>query len=174
MSAVSEVPQGASPLIRAMKSSDLDGVAMIEKASFPHPWTRDQFLSELSRETISRCYVALGERGETNTARHTAFKEVPVEGFIMAWLVSDELHITNLAVAPEARRRGIAAALLNHAIREAVVEGAVWCQLDVRVSNKPARNLYSRFGFTPLGTRKGYYLNGEDAVVMGKDLSALS
>ncbi|UCF88184.1 MAG: ribosomal protein S18-alanine N-acetyltransferase [bacterium] len=158
-------------LIRTMEPADLESVLRIEEESFPHPWTRDQFMNEINGGSVSRCHVAVRK---TEEGRGAAGKEATpagsVVGFVMAWLVSDELHITNLAVAPEARRCGVAAALLSHTIREAVRQGAVWCQLDVRVTNTPARELYSRLGFKPLGTRKRYYRNGEDAVVMGKEL----
>ena len=156
--------------IRQMALLDLDYVVRIEEQSFPHPWTRDQFMSELKREPVSRCHVAVMSDDEVYPAQNASSIRGPVVGFIMAWLVVDELHITNLAVASEARRGGIAAALIEQSIQEATELGAAWCQLDVSASNRPARELYGRLGFKPLGTRKGYYNNGEDAVVMGKEL----
>jgi ribosomal-protein-alanine N-acetyltransferase len=167
---VSDVFKIRYPFIRPMLPTDLDPVIRIEEQSFPHPWTRDQFMSELQRESVSRCHIAVMGDHETYPVQHASPGEGSVVGFIMAWLVADELHITNLAVAPEARRCGVAAALLEQSIREAVEVGAVWCQLEVKVSNTPARGLYRLFGFKPLGIRKGYYHNGEDAVVMGRDL----
>ena len=151
-------------LIRPMQASDLDQVVGIEELSFPHPWTRDQFTTELEREPFSRCHVPTRE-GAGDVIQNRA-----VVGFIMAWLIVDELHINNLAVAPDVRRKGVAAALLDHSIDEAIKMGAAWCQLEVRVLNLPARELYRRFGFKVLGIRKGYYQGGEDALVMGKEL----
>lgn len=162
----SGITQVGEVLIRPMLSSDLDSVISIEELSFLHPWTRDQFMVELGREPISQCHVAVWEGSENVLEKGT------IAGFIMAWLVVDELHINNLAVAPEARRNGIAAALLENSFREAIDLGAGWCQLEVRASNTPARGLYRRYGFKPLGKRKRYYLNGEDAVVMAKDLES--
>ena len=163
--------QIGQPFIRHMLPSDLDSVIRIEELSFPHPWTREQFMTELGREPVSHCHVVVtGDDGNcSDQDKH--LKEGTVAGFIMGWLVADELHITNLAVAPEARRGGFAAALLERSIQEATELGAAWCQLDVRASNTPARGLYLRYGFKALGTRKGYYHNGEDAVVMGRDLT---
>jgi ribosomal-protein-alanine N-acetyltransferase len=157
--------------IRSMDISDLDSVVRIEGLSFPQPWTRDQFLTELQRGPVSHCHVAVMKDSEdTKTGNdHPPGAESAV-GFIMAWLVEDELHISNLAVAPEMRRCGIAAALLEESISSGAGMGAVWCQLEVRASNSPARELYKRLGFKPLGKRKGYYCNGEDALVMGKEL----
>ena len=159
-------------LIRTMAPSDLDSVIRIEELSFPQPWTRDQFMTELARGPVSQCHVAMMEDDGGGTVKCVSSMKGTIWGFIMAWLVADELHITNLAVAPEARRGGIAAALLERSILEATELGAAWCQLDVRASNTPARGLYVRYGFKPLGTRKGYYHNGEDAVVMGRELGS--
>lgn len=156
---------GVKPRIRNMLPSDLDSVVSIEERSFPNPWTRDQFMAELGRKPVSRCYVSVKEGGGEGR-----ISEEIVTGFIMAWLVADELHITNLAVDPEMRRTGAAASLLGKSMREAMQLGAKWCQLEVRASNKPAQNLYRRFGFRPLGIRKRYYHNGEDAVVMGREI----
>jgi ribosomal-protein-alanine N-acetyltransferase len=165
------MPQDPRLLIRAMRPSDLDSIIRIEELSFPQPWSREQFTEEILRGSVSRCLVAIIDKGEGTGHETDPDHLVPVAGFVMAWLVSDELHITNLAVDPEKRRCGIGAALLERSMLDAVQEGAVWCQLDVRASNKPARSLYTRFGFKKLGVRKGYYTGGEDAVVMAKDLS---
>jgi len=113
--------------------------------------------------------AAMGDVG-ADPARCAPCSERPIVGFIMAWLVQDEFHITNLAVAPEARGCGVAAMLLEQALLEATETGALWCQLEVRASNAPAIGLYRRSGFRPLGKRKRYYHNGEDAVVMGREL----
>lgn len=165
-----DTPARGRLLVRKMALSDLDAVTRIEELSFTHPWSRSHFRDELLKDTVSRCLVAVGScQGAVAGADAPAGSEIIV-GFIMAWLVADELHITNLAVDPEKRRAGAAAALLEHSLREAVHLGARWCQLEVRESNQAARNLYRRFGFGDLGVRRGYYHNGEDAVVMGKDL----
>jgi ribosomal-protein-alanine N-acetyltransferase len=172
MKSGSDTIQIRQPFIRPMTPSDMDSVTRIENQSFPHPWTREQIVTELLRESVSRCHVAVMGDDEDSTFQNSSSTEGPVLGYIMAWLVEDELHITNLAVAPEVRRCGVAAALLEQSIREATEEGAVWCQLDVKVSNSPARGLYMRYGFKPLGTRNGYYPDGEDAVVMGRELKS--
>jgi ribosomal-protein-alanine N-acetyltransferase len=147
-----------------MQPSDLDQVVGIEELSFSHPWTRDQLNAEFTRGSCSISHVAIWK------SIGDLLKSGAIAGYIMAWLVVDELYITNLAVAPAVRRAGVAAALLDHTIAEAVNMGTTWCQLEVRAQNVPARELYGRFGFEILGFRKGYYQGGEDAVVMGKDL----
>lgn len=152
--------------IRPFAGGDLDEVLLIEAASFPFPWLREMFEAELARGDVSRCYVALFKhrpRGEKEMREEVA-------GYLMAWQVADELHITNLAVAPSRRRSGLGGALLAHALGEAARNGATWCQLEVRTSNVSARVLYERSGFRSIGVRRGYYQDGEDAVVMGKEL----
>jgi ribosomal-protein-alanine N-acetyltransferase len=163
--------------IRPISKSDLDAILLIEASSFAHPWPRGLFLSELRRGEASRCFVADVPSCDPERIIPIA-NQIPdpeetgeVAGYIMAWLVADELHVTNLAVEPTHRRSGIAAALLDHTLKDARNRGAVWCQLEVRISNTPARSLYERFGFHEIGVRKGYYQDEEDAVVMGLELS---
>src|SRR5262249_8870138 len=84
--------------------------------------------------------------------------------------IVDELHINNLAVAPSARRHGVASALLRYVLREGMQLGAARATLEVRRSNEAARALYERFGFAVAGVRHGYYSNPvEDAVVLGRE-----
>jgi len=151
--------------IRALTRDDLDAVLFIEAASFPFPWLREMFEAELDRGDVSRCYVAL-----VTPRPGDEEKREEIVGYLLSWFVTDELHITNLAVAPSRRRSGAAEALLSHALGEAVQSGAKWCQLEVRASNTPARVLYGKFGFRGIGIRRGYYQDGEDAVVMGREL----
>ncbi|NOY86832.1 MAG: ribosomal protein S18-alanine N-acetyltransferase [Deltaproteobacteria bacterium] len=139
-----------------MSPSDLDRIVQIEELSFTHPWTWDQFLEELNRQPFARCLVsALDQK---------------VCGYIMAWLIVDELHITNLAVDPSVRGRGVARGLVTTLIRDSLSEGAVWSELEVRRSNLAAQALYKELGFKVLGCRKGYYPDGEDALVMGLEM----
>ncbi|MBN2720224.1 MAG: ribosomal protein S18-alanine N-acetyltransferase [Proteobacteria bacterium] len=152
--------------IRPLSRDDLDEVLLIEMASFSHPWLREMFEAELDMGEMSMCFAAFPAsetgRGGGNNAG--------ICGYLMSWLVADELHINNLAVAPGQRRSGAAKELLSHALKEAARKGAVWCQLEARASNAPARRLYEKFGFVGIGIRGNYYQDGEDAVVMGKTL----
>lgn len=133
---------------------DLDAVLHIEGESFSSPWTRDMYLAELKNVGVSFCYLARDEAGQA-------------VGFCSFWRIVDELHINNLAVLPDYRRRGIASTLLMHVLREGVRLGARSVTLEVRRSNDDARRLYERFGFAASGVRRGYYTNpAEDALVM--------
>jgi len=135
----------------------IDEVLSIEQASFTNPWTREMYLADLENEDVSYCYLARDEDGH-------------VVGFCSVWRVAEELHINNLAVKPEFRRRGAATALLKHALGEGARFGARRATLEVRRSNDAARLLYERFGFTVGGIRRGYYSKPiEDALVLWRE-----
>lgn len=145
--------------IEPLKPYDLDEVLLIERASFPNPWSRRAFLHELRENPVARLWVARGETGGE------------VLGYLCLWFILDEVHITNLAIHPSSRRRGVARALLGTILSRYRAEGAARAVLEVRPSNKEARHLYEAFGFRSIGRRKGYYFdNGEDALVMEMDL----
>jgi ribosomal-protein-alanine N-acetyltransferase len=137
--------------------SDLDAVLAIEAASFTSPWTREMYEAELENTGVSFCYLARDESG------------TPV-GFCSFWRVLDELHINNLAVLPENRRRGVGTALLNFVLELGRSLGARRATLEVRRSNDAARQLYERLGFTAAGVRRAYYSNPvEDALVLWRE-----
>ncbi len=126
----------------------------LEQAIFPNPWRRSFFRSDLGRQQ-GLCIVA-EEGGQ-------------VVGYAVAW-GTDELHIANFAVAPESRRRGVGRALMDEVLRFAAAAGARSAYLEVRVSNAAARLFYTTHGFVPTFTRKGYYENGEDALIMEREV----
>jgi ribosomal-protein-alanine N-acetyltransferase len=136
-----------------MRRADLDEVLAIERASFSMPWSRGAFLYEMEQNRVARC-VVVREDGR-------------VVGYICVWEVGDELHVTNIAVHPAARRRGIARTLLGQVMEEGRQRGVRVVVLEVRPSNVEALALYESFGFRVIGRRHGYYYDtGEDALVM--------
>jgi len=133
---------------------DLEGVLEVDRASFVNPWTRRMFVRELRNPDVAHIYVL-----RTPTE--------PVAGYCSCWLVFDELHINNLAVRPEWRARGLARALLQHVLAEAVRLGARRATLEVRESNAIARRLYAGVGFRVAGVRRRYYTDPvEDALIL--------
>lgn len=139
-----------------MAVSDLDQVLDIERASFPTPWTRAAFCYEIEQNKVARC-TAMWARGG-------------VVGYLCLWEIGHEIHITNLAVHPEWRRRGIARALLESILAEGRARGVLLAFLEVRPTNVEALGLYESLGFRVIGQRKGYYFDtGEDAMVMEAD-----
>jgi ribosomal-protein-alanine N-acetyltransferase len=95
-------------------------------------------------------------------------------GFILIRSAGGEAEVLTLAVAPAARRRGIATALILAASRYAQKQGARKLLLEVGRANEPAKSLYARLGFREVACRKGYYQGGEgereDALVMAVEL----
>ena len=137
--------------------AQIDDVLVIEEAAFTSPWTRAMYLAELENHGVSFCFLARDDDGRA-------------VGFCSVWRVADELHINNLAVLPEVRRRGIGSALLEHVLRHGADSGAQRATLEVRQSNDAARILYERFGFTVAGVRRGYYSKPvEDALVLWRE-----
>jgi len=142
-------------LIRPLKMSDLDAVDVIERRSYPTPWSRSMFAGELAKPAS----ICLG-----------AFVDDELVGYMIISRYVDAWHVMNLAVDPEHRRRGIASLLLDR-LFETTDEGTRrGYTLEVRVSNEGAIRLYERAGFRARGIRRGYYTdNREDALIMWRD-----
>ena len=140
--------------IQPLTAEDLEDVLDIERVSFPNPWSRNQFESEL-RNPVSFKY----------TLKVSADGAVELAAYIVFWVVHGEAHILNIAVKPAFRRQGVGRVLLAAALdmmqRNLVYE----VFLEVRRSNRAARDLYRKFGFKEVFERKGYY-GDEDAIVM--------
>ena len=136
--------------IRRMTVQDVDGVHAIEAATFARPWKREDFVREMTKNVCAR-YLVAEEDGQ-------------IIGFAGAWIVLDEAHVTNIAVAADCRGRGIGRMLTEALMQYAANLGVVYVTLEVRRSNAVAQSLYKSVGFEYVGVRKRYYEdNGEDA-----------
>jgi [ribosomal protein S18]-alanine N-acetyltransferase len=143
--------------IDLMKKEDMDQVVAIEQASFSMPWSKNLFLSEFRSPGVSTLLVSLDNDQPERT----------VTGYIVYWIVEDEMHILNLAVTPEYRQQGISRKLVLAAIKRAARKGAQRAFLEVRASNSAAQKLYSSLGFSGSFIRRDYYDSPvEDAVIM--------
>lgn len=140
--------------IKKMTAEDIDSIIPITSQAYgEHHWSKESFLNEVHNE-LARYYTLFTESGE-------------IAGYAGTWHILDEAHITNIAVAINHRRKGYAEALLKRVIDDCYAEMIKYITLEVRVSNTPAINLYTKYGFTSFGTRKGYYQdNNEDALIM--------
>ncbi len=142
--------------VRRMTLSDVDAVYEIENAVFPTPWTRNDFVKEMTANRCARYLVAEKDGG--------------ILAYAGAWIVLDEAHITNIAVKEPYRGKGIGKTITRELIRYAANLGVAYMTLEVRKSNIIAQSLYRELGFIKLGTRKKYYENnGEDALIMVLD-----
>jgi ribosomal-protein-alanine N-acetyltransferase len=143
---------------RATGAPDVDAVAALEAASFTNPWTRQMLADELARNEFARLYVL-------------RLPGIPVAGFCACWIVVDELHINTIAVAAEHRGRGLGSALMRHIMQDVMEQGVTRATLEVRESNRAARQLYESLGFVRVGVRPGYYTEPpEDALILWRDL----
>jgi len=143
--------------IRDAEREDLDAIAALEKAAFPVPWKREYFETEIGApHRMNR--VACGSRGD-------------VRGYVFCAWAGGEVHVNKIAVSPLARRRGVAARLMSDVFVFSASVKAEAIYLEVRLSNQPARIFYRGLGFVETGRRSGYYFDGEDALVMVKELT---
>lgn len=146
---------GASVSIRPMELADIPAVLVVDRSSFPTPWSAKAFQGELKANVYAHYFVAERD-GE-------------VVGYAGVWTVLDEAHVTNIAVHPDHRRLGIGRLLLATLVTRAIEQGCDSIMLEVRKSNHTAQKLYRDFGFEPRGIRRGYYTdNNEDAIIMWK------
>jgi ribosomal-protein-alanine N-acetyltransferase len=144
--------------VRPVTAGDLPRVATIEQSCFSNPWSPEALAAELSR-SWARMLVAEDD----------SLPEVPIVGFVNYWVVADEVHVLNVATDPTHRRRGHGRALVSAMVASARAERARTMLLEVRASNAAAIALYREFGFRDVGLRRGYYDDGEDAVLMTAD-----
>ena len=140
-------------ILRRANEGDIDAIAAMELICFPEePWSREMVAAEFSGLNPSRYYIA-EEDGK-------------IAAYAGIWLLPPEGYITNVAVHPEARRKGLGSQILQKLVEEGLLEGVTDITLEVRVSNAPAIALYKSFGFEEAGIRPRYYQDGEDALIM--------
>lgn len=139
-------------ILRIANSGDIDTIANLEQVCFSDPWSRESVRAEIEDNHLALYIVAqIGEE---------------VVGYAGIWWIVDEGHITNVAVSPEYRGKHIGEAIIATMLDVAREEGINKFTLEVRVSNEPAINLYSKFGFESVGVRPKYYKDNEDAMIM--------
>lgn len=140
---------------RQMREQDVERVAELEKLCFRTPWSYNSLLGELSNDVAY--YVVAVDGGE-------------VCGYAGMWVMLDEAHMTNIAVDPDHRQRGIARRMILHLMHTALQNGAERMTLEVRENNHSAQRLYASLGFGFAGIRKRYYTDtGENALILWND-----
>ncbi len=154
-------PPGPAWTLRRARPGDVDRIVAIERDGFLHPWSRELVERELGH-SWSRILLACDE---------TPLRDERVLGYIVFWIVHDEVHVLNVATALEARRRGVGRSLMEAAEEEGRARGARLATLEVRRSNAGAIALYRAIGYRQVGIRPNYYAEeNEDAIVMVKML----
>lgn len=138
--------------VRAMQKKDIDSVHLIETLSFSSPWSRASLQSELTNSVARYRVLTVDEQ---------------VVGFCGMWVMYDEAHVTNIAIHPDYRGRGLGRTLLAQSMKAAVLFGARAMTLEVRETNTIAQGLYASLGFVRQGYRRGYYTDtGEGALLL--------
>ena len=142
---------------RRLSLRDLPAIEVIERASYPTPWSRSMFAGELAKPSS----ICLGAFDPDTTE---------LMGYMIISRYVDAWHVMNIAVSPDHRRRGVASSLLGRLLELTAGEGRRGYTLEVRVSNAGAIALYEQLGFRGRGIRRGYDTdNREDALIMWRD-----
>ena len=139
---------------REMRETDVPFISRLEEETFSMPWSAASFLRMIEKE---------------DTAYYVAEEDGNILGGCGLLMVAGEGNITNVVVAPDARRRGVATGLLTHLLAEGGRAGLTAYTLEVRVSNAAAIGLYEKMGFVSEGIRPNFYEKPtEDAMIMWK------
>lgn len=140
--------------ITPMTCAHIVQVSKLELLCFRVPWSEQAFANEM----------------ENNLAYYSVMlDDEDVIGYYGMWRVLDEGHITNIAIHPNYRRKGLGSRMIAHMIQTAEDANVHHLTLEVRASNTPAQGLYAKYGFKPSGLRRRYYSdNNEDAIIMTK------
>jgi len=145
--------------VRRARPTDIPGVMAIERECFVEPWDEEVFVQTLEW-TPFHFFVALADQR--------------LLGFIVGCMETTGSatygHISNLGVTGAYRGKGLGRLLVLRLERQFMVDGAEGVLLEVRVSNTPAQEFYRRLGYEEAFLLSGYYSNGEDALVMMKDI----
>ena len=139
-------------IIREMQEKDVDAVTALEASCFSQPWLRHDFEEILTNP--NRIYLV-------------AVEDDTLLGGCMMTDIAGEGDISNVAVAMEHRRKGVARALLAELLKIGARRGIGDFTLEVREHNEPARRLYEELGFQSEGIRPNFYEKPrENAVIM--------
>lgn len=148
------------PLIRDVRPSDVSALVDIEREVGPSTWSTKAFIDELS--VVGGRQILLEEMDDRDSENAAS-----VLAFYISREVPGSVELLNIAVASDARRRGLGRLLLENLISYSIERGVESLLLEVRASNHPAITLYKSSGFVEVGRRKGYYSQqGEDALLM--------
>ena len=144
---------GQTPQVtfRKMTVKDVDAVAEIEFASFNLPWTLEDFWYETVRKDSESIVGEIDGK---------------IVAYACAWISFGDADVANIAVEKNYRGQGIGSKLFAEIIRRIKLRDVHGVTLEVRISNTAAIRLYEKFGLRGVGVRKGYYEDGEDALIM--------
>jgi ribosomal-protein-alanine N-acetyltransferase len=140
-------------VFRRMQNKDVGEICKIENDLFEDAWSKSSFLYEIKNTSFSFPYVLILDN--------------IIVGYCVCWFYENELHIGNFAIKKNFQKKGFGKVLMQKIFN--LFPDYQQAYLEVNVSNEVAIGLYFKFGFNVLSTRKSYYANGEDALVMVKN-----
>lgn len=150
---------GRGSTLEQMQIGDLDAVLDLEQRAYSFPWTRGNFIDSLAAGYLAR--LLRDAQGQ-------------LLGYFLAMPGVSEMHLLNIAVAPEHQGQGHARRMLDALSALARQQGCEQIWLEVRRSNVRAREVYARYGYVETGIRRAYYPavagQREDAVLMSLEL----
>jgi ribosomal-protein-alanine N-acetyltransferase len=150
-------PQTSS--IRRARPTDIPEIMAIERECFVEPWEEEVFIQTMEW-TPFFFFVAMADG--------------KIRGFVVGCMENAGTavygHVSNLGVTAAYRGKGLGRLLVHRLERQFVLEGAEGALLEVRVSNAPGQEFYRKLGYREAFLLSGYYSNGEDALVMMRDL----
>ena len=142
--------------IRPFRLTEMPQILQIEKLSFGrYAWDRNLFAA-YARHPRSIFLVARGRKG--------------IAGYSISRWKEERAELSSIAVDPQVRGRGVASSLLRSTIRRLKLRGTRRLTLMVKVTNRSARRFYEGHGFAPVRVVRGYYEDGKDAILMGRNL----
>lgn len=134
---------------------NIDTICEIDKTSSCYNWTEKMFTEELKNE---------------NSSFKVLFLDNTIAGYIIYHIIIDEAEILNIVIDNKFKRQSLGKYLLEQTLNEISKQNVKTIFLEVGEKNVPAINLYSKFGFKQYNTRNNYYKNGENAILMKKQL----
>lgn len=140
-------------IVSPIKDEDIPLVLEINNLCFDPPWSLTSLKNEVANKFTK--YIVLKSYDV-------------VVGYVGIWLILDEAHITNIAIHPNHRCKGLGSILMENTVNLCKELNIPSITLEVRENNTAAKNLYKKFGFTEQGIRKNYYPNNINAIIMWK------
>ena len=143
-------------IVRELNVNDLEEIVRLEKELYKTPWNLNQFKYELEENEFSHMYVLENEG--------------VIIGYYGFWVMFDEIDITKVSIRKEFQGMKLSNILMEDCFKRVKGAGCNKINLEVRVDNIKAINLYKKHGFKEVYVRKDYYGKGEDALILNKEM----
>jgi [ribosomal protein S18]-alanine N-acetyltransferase len=146
-------------------AADIGAIVALDQRCLGGLWSEAGYRREL--DSPNSLFRVLSAVAPTLAPEATALPSTPsIVGIGCVWAILDEAHITVLGIDPSCQGKGLGQWLLLHLLQDAQQRQLHHATLEVRLSNTPAHRLYQKFGFQPVGQRRHYYRDGEDALLL--------